>query len=99
MERLSDQSPLTTTDSELDNIVICDECRAKLNDYDLACSTARDIENDLRTLLNKSKELSTIEATELQLAIKEEDIKFDVAADAEPDNCDADHIDKEMDSE
>lgn len=57
LEQFADQLPLTETEEELDNIIICEECQLKINDYDLACSTARNIENDLRDLLKKSKEL------------------------------------------
>lgn len=91
LEQLSCKTPLCETDSELDAIVICNECQGKINDYDLACSQARTIENDLRTLLNKSRELNI----KPEPAIKEEDVEL---GKTEANSCD-DNIDMQIDSE
>lgn len=93
LEQLTGDTPLTQTDDELDEIVLCEECQLKINDYDLACSTARNIENDLRTLLTKSKELSI----KPEVVIKEETVELDVgAAEDDYDNYDAnDHLGSE----
>lgn len=85
LEQLTGDAPLTQSDDDLDEIVICEECQLKVNEYDLACSTARDIENDLRTLLTKSKELSI----KPEVIIKEEVFESDVVA-PDDDNFESD---------
>lgn len=67
LEQFAGQS-LTTSEEELDKIILCQECLAKINDYDLACLTARNIENDLRDMLQKSKEMIIKE----EISIKDE---------------------------
>lgn len=74
LEHLSEQYPLTATDDELDSIFLCDECQLKLNNYDFACLTSKNIEKDLRNLLKKSKQLSheTDVIIKPEIIIKEE---------------------------
>lgn len=39
-----------------DNNLVCQECAGKLNDYDLACTTAERIENELKATLHSTEQ-------------------------------------------
>lgn len=57
LEQFAKQFPLTENEDKLNEIIVCEECLSKINDYDLACLTARNIENDLCDMLKKTKEI------------------------------------------
>lgn len=98
LEQLSEQFPLTASEEELYNIFLCEECLYKINDYDLACLTARNIENDLRDLLKKSKQFSI----KPELCIKEENqdyiIKKEIQDNSDNDNDHLFNLDEETSS-
>lgn len=56
LEKFSGQGIFDTSDKTLINQVICEDCLLKINEYDLACMTAQNIENELRSLINLSHE-------------------------------------------
>lgn len=76
LQKFAGQDPFDITDEKLIDQVICEDCLLKINEYDLACMTARNIEAELRSLIQLSKEFDQQMAIKTELKV-EPDMNFD----------------------
>lgn len=67
LQKFAEELDLSTSwnkSRKYEKTVICQICMIKINEYDLACMTAKDMEKQLKNLLRNKEELNEIESDE-----------------------------------